>query len=158
MSQIYIFQSPIGCLKLCAEDGKLIEVSHVPGELPTGGEPPVGVLGEAYTQLMEYFAGERRQFELPIDCSRGTIFQQRVWAALREIPYGETRSYAELAQAVERPKGAQAVGQANKKNPLLIINPCHRVIQKDGGIGGFACGLQVKNYLLELERREPLRC
>ena len=113
------------------------------------------LLYEAYTQLQEYFAGKRTQFELPIH-NAGTTFQQRVWQELRQIPYGETRSYEEVAVAIGYPKACRAIGQANNKNPLLIITPCHRVIHKNGDITGFGCGTEVKQFLLDLEKHTVL--
>jgi methylated-DNA-[protein]-cysteine S-methyltransferase len=102
------------------------------------------------TQLGEYFAGERRHFELPLH-PRGSAFQVRVWAALREIPYGETTSYGELAASIDAPGSARAVGTANGQNPISIIVPCHRVIGADGSLTGFGGGLPAKKFLLGLE-------
>jgi methylated-DNA-[protein]-cysteine S-methyltransferase len=102
--------------------------------------------------LDEYFEGKRRQFDLPF-YYEGTVFQRRVWEELRKIPYGETRSYEDIAVQVGNPKAQRAIGQANNRNPLLIIVPCHRVIHKNGDISGFACGIEAKRYLLDLETR-----
>ncbi|RUO23567.1 cysteine methyltransferase [Aliidiomarina iranensis] len=101
-------------------------------------------------QLSEYFSGDLEIFELPLVVS-GTEFQQRVWAALREIPYGATWSYRQLAERVERPRGYQAVGQANGRNPHAIVVPCHRVVQANGSIGGYAGGIERKKWLLAHE-------
>jgi methylated-DNA-[protein]-cysteine S-methyltransferase len=101
-------------------------------------------------KLDEYFSGSRRQFTIPVE-PRGTEFQQSCWRALCEIPFGETRSYAELAQAVGRPKASRAVGMANHDNPIAIIIPCHRVIASDGTLGGYGGGLDAKRWLLQLE-------
>ncbi len=101
-------------------------------------------------QLDEYFAGQRREFTLPLDL-RGTDFQLRCWQALLAIPYGETRTYAEIAQEVGCPQGFRAVGMANHDNPVAIIVPCHRVIASDGTLGGYGGGLETKRWLLELE-------
>jgi methylated-DNA-[protein]-cysteine S-methyltransferase len=101
-------------------------------------------------QLAEYFAGQRREFDLPLD-PQGTPFQKRVWSALRRIPYGKTRSYGDVARAAGSPKGARAVGMANHDNPIAIVVPCHRVIAADGSLGGYACGLRFKRKLLDLE-------
>jgi O-6-methylguanine DNA methyltransferase len=106
----------------------------------------------AERQLREYAAGERSDFDLPLDME-GSEFQIEVWQALRKIPYGETRSYRDIARAVNRPKGFQAIGQANTRNPLPIIVPCHRVIAVDGGMGGYGGGLERKRILLETENR-----
>ena len=106
----------------------------------------------ADTQLREYFAGKRRTFDLPLE-AEGSEFQKRVWAALLEIPYGETRSYKDIAERAGSPKGFRAVGGANHNNPISIIIPCHRVICSDGGLGGYGGGLDKKTLLLELERK-----
>jgi O-6-methylguanine DNA methyltransferase len=108
------------------------------------------LLTRAALQLEEYFAGSRRVFDLPLDL-QGTAFQLRVWNALLQIPYGETRSYAEIARAVGAPKAVRAVGAANGANPVGIIVPCHRVIGSNGGLTGFGGGLDLKRRLLALE-------
>ncbi|NDJ10933.1 MAG: methylated-DNA--[protein]-cysteine S-methyltransferase [Acidobacteriia bacterium] len=106
----------------------------------------------AERQIREYLAGERAEFDLPLDME-GSDFQIEVWQALRNIPYGETRSYRDIARAVNRPKGFQAIGQANTRNPLPLIVPCHRVIAVDGSMGGYGGGLERKRILLETENR-----
>lgn len=111
------------------------------------------MLVEAATQLREYFAGRRRRFELPLD-PQGTEFQRRVWKALEEIPYGETRSYRDIAIAVNLPRAVRAVGAANGRNPLPVVVPCHRVIGVDGKLVGYAGGLRLKQMLLELEKQQ----
>lgn len=108
------------------------------------------LLRRAKRELMEYFEGSRTEFDLPL-CPEGTVFQKKVWDALRRIPYGETRSYGEIACAVGNPKASRAVGGANNKNPIMILIPCHRVIGKDGSLVGFGGGLDVKEKLLKLE-------
>ena len=113
--------------------------------------PETPLLHQAHHQLTEYFAGERTQFDLPIAYPHGTPFQHAVWNALRDIPYGETRSYEDIARAIGKPKAVRAIGQANTRNPLLLLVPCHRVINKNGTIGGFGCGVEVKRKLLQLE-------
>jgi len=114
------------------------------------------LLGEAARQLREYFAGDRTSFDLALDLE-GTRFQRKAWLALAEIPYGETRSYAEQAARLGRPHAVRAVGHANGRNPLPIVLPCHRVIGSDGSLTGFGGGLHVKRALLDLEAgREPL--
>ncbi|BDH46633.1 methylated-DNA--protein-cysteine methyltransferase [Salmonella enterica subsp. enterica serovar Choleraesuis] len=108
------------------------------------------ILDEAARQLAEYFSGKRRQFDLPLDFV-GTEFQKQVWAALLTIPFGETRSYGELAMQIGRPKAVRAVGAANGRNPVSIITPCHRVIGSNGTLTGFAGGISAKAWLLRLE-------
>jgi methylated-DNA-[protein]-cysteine S-methyltransferase len=118
---------------------------------PGDGDPAAAAhLAEAARQLDEYFAGTRRVFDLALRPT-GTEFQRTVWRALCEIPFGETISYAELARRVGRPEGFRAVGQANARNPLAIVVPCHRVIAAGGGLGGYSGGLDVKARLLALE-------
>jgi methylated-DNA-[protein]-cysteine S-methyltransferase len=107
-------------------------------------------LYEVFKQLNEYFAGNRQNFQLPLKCN-GTVFQNRVWSELQKIPYGETRSYEDIAIGIGNKKAVRAIGQANNKNPIMIIIPCHRVIHKNGSIGGFGCGIDTKKYLLDLE-------
>lgn len=109
------------------------------------------LLSQAVRELEEYFAGERREFTFPT-AAAGTPFQRLVWEALREIPYGETRTYGEIARRIGHPGAARAVGQANNRNPLPIVVPCHRVIGASGTLTGYAGGLDVKERLLELER------
>ncbi|HXZ27586.1 MAG TPA: methylated-DNA--[protein]-cysteine S-methyltransferase [Terriglobales bacterium] len=101
-------------------------------------------------ELQEYFAGQRREFSFALDL-RGTDFQKRCWQELLRIPYGKTKSYAEIARAVGRPAAFRAVGQANHRNPVAIVVPCHRVITADGRLGGYGGGLEVKRHLLRLE-------
>jgi len=105
-----------------------------------------------HLQLEEYFAGSRTVFELPLN-PEGSIFQKKVWEALLEIPYGETRSYGEIAKNIGNPKASRAVGMANNKNPLAIVVPCHRVIGSNGKLVGYGGGIPIKQQLLELERR-----
>ena len=118
------------------------------GELHEANNSPV--LLEAQRQLQEYFAGTRNQFTLELDFT-GTDFQKQVWQALLTIPFGETRSYSQIAQQIGNPKAVRAVGAANGRNPISIIAPCHRVIGASGELTGFAGGLQAKQYLLALE-------
>jgi len=113
-------------------------------------EKETPLLRLAAGQLQEYFAGVRREFDLPL-APAGTAFQRSVWAALREIPWGETRSYSEIASAIGHPRACRAVGQANHRNPILILIPCHRVIGRDGSLTGYGAGIGMKRSLLELE-------
>ena len=117
-----------------------------------GGSSPV--IERLESQLMEYFAGTRRVFEVEFDLV-GTEFQTAAWLALAAIPFGETRTYSEQAERIGRPRAVRAVGAANGKNPVAIVLPCHRVIGVDGSLTGYAGGLERKRYLLELERGEP---
>ncbi|MBC9034028.1 methylated-DNA--[protein]-cysteine S-methyltransferase [Sphingomonas sp. JC676] len=150
--------SPVGELKLVASEHGLSAIlweNDDParvrlGPLVEDADHPI--LIEAERQIGEYFAGARKAFTVPLDF-HGTEFQKSVWAALLAIPYGETRSYAEIARAVGRPTAFRAVGAANGKNPISIIAPCHRVIGTNGALTGFAGGLEAKELLLGLEGR-----
>lgn len=154
-----ILRTPIGPLKIVESGGFVVEVGLV-SAMPGGAEPLAcqflppesPLLLEASRQLDEYFARQRKSFQLPIK-QTGTPFQQAVWQALQAIPYGQTRSYRDIAVSVGKPNAMRAVGQANNRNKILILVPCHRVIQKDGGLGGFACGVEAKRLLLQLEER-----
>ena len=154
MPYIYYYRSPIGLLKISAEEecitGLSLETQEGLQEI-VSETPTTALLQEAHTQLAEYFAGERTSFSLPIKYPHGTPFQHSVWNALRDIPYGETRSYEDIAVAIGNPKAVRAIGQANTRNPILLLVPCHRVINKNGTIGGFGCGVEVKKKLLQLE-------
>lgn len=149
-------ESPVGKLKLVASDDGLAGVLWTNGEqcrlrLPSARySDEDALLCEAAGQLAEYFAGGRHAFDLPLD-PQGTPFQKAVWQALRAIPYGETRSYLELARQLDQPQAARAVGAANGRNPLSIVVPCHRVIGAGGKLTGFAGGLAAKAHLLALE-------
>ena len=149
--------SPIGTLTLVADDVALAAVlwpDDRPGRVPLGpalGAPDHPVLLETEHQLGEYFAGSLTAFTVPL-APRGTDFQRGVWAALLTIPYGQTRSYADIARAIGRPTATRAVGAANGRNPLSIVAPCHRVIGSGGALTGFAGGLAAKRRLLDLER------
>jgi methylated-DNA-[protein]-cysteine S-methyltransferase len=149
--------SPVGELTLVADHRGLAAIlweNDKPDRVRLGAlneKPDHPVLIETGRQLGEYFAGERRIFEVPLSFA-GTDFQKRVWAALLAIPFGETRSYGEIADQLGNPGAARAVGAANGRNPISIIAPCHRVVGSNGKLTGFAGGLEVKAFLLELER------
>ncbi|MEZ5503933.1 MAG: methylated-DNA--[protein]-cysteine S-methyltransferase [Halioglobus sp.] len=143
--------TPLGTLRLVSEEGCLtrIEFPRQHGEEGTAA-PDDGVLAACAAQLREYFAGRRRHFDLPL-AARGTHFQRSVWAALANIPYGELRSYRDVARSIGNPAAVRAVGAANGRNPLPIVVPCHRVIGSNGALTGFAGGLEAKLLLLQLE-------
>lgn len=143
------FASPLGVITLREREGFLVSLSFTPDVPLLPPESPL--LIRAREQLLGYFAGNRRVFSLPL-CPEGTAFQQAVWQQLMRIPYGETCSYGQLAAAIGKPGAVRAVGNANGKNPLPILIPCHRVIAADGGLGGYSCGLKKKAFLLALER------
>ena len=154
------FDSPVGRLRLIASDAGLAAILwendnprrvRLSDTLEQPGHP---VLKATARQLHEYFAGQRRVFDLPLDFV-GTDFQRKVWAALLRIPYGETRSYSSIARQIGLPAAVRAVGAANGKNPISIVAPCHRVIGASGELTGFAGGLEVKAKLLALESPQP---
>lgn len=145
-------QSPLGPLTLVEEDGALVQLSFDGYTVLESEEVDSPLLREAERQLASYFAGQLQVFSLPL-CTRGTPFQEKVWCALQKIPYGETRTYGELAAMIGQPTAARAVGGANHRNPLAIIIPCHRVVAAHGGLGGYGGGLDKKQWLLALEEK-----
>jgi methylated-DNA-[protein]-cysteine S-methyltransferase len=148
--------SPVGLLKLVANDLALVAIlweNDDPkrvrlGSLVEDVDHPILCLAEQ--QLGEYFAGARKSFDLPLDFA-GTPFQKKVWSELLNIPFGQTRTYGQIANAIGKPRAFRAVGAANGKNPISIVAPCHRVIGKDGSLTGFAGGLEAKECLLGIE-------
>ena len=148
--------SPVGKLKLVASDNGLAAIlwqDDDPRRVRLGElveDPQHPILLQAQRQLREYFAGYRTAFTIQLDMA-GTEFQKKVWQALLAIPFGETRSYADIARQLGNPRATRAVGAANGRNPVSIITPCHRAIGSDGSLTGFAGGLDAKRYLLRLE-------
>ena len=146
--------TPIGELLLAGNADGLSMIGFPKGSMRRAPEPDwifnEKPLAEARTQLLEYFSGERREFDLPLQLS-GTEFQVSVLEALQDIPYGETTSYGEVARRIGRPKAVRAVGAANGRNPIPIVVPCHRVIGSTGDLTGFGGGLDTKEALLRLE-------
>jgi methylated-DNA-[protein]-cysteine S-methyltransferase len=155
-------KSPVGELKLVASDKGLAAIlweNDNPRRVrlaPVAEDKNHPVLLEAERQLKDYFSGKRKSFSLRLDF-KGTEFQKKVWAALLTIPFGETRSYGQIAKQIKNPKAVRAVGAANGKNPISIIAPCHRVIGATGKLTGFAGGLEVKACLLALEGNEGIQ-
>lgn len=155
-----IMKSPVGALKLVASDQGLAAIlweNDNPKRVRlniVGEDRSHPALLESERQLAEYFAGTRKNFTVPLDFA-GTEFQKKVWQALLAIPFGQTRSYGEIAKSLGNAKAVRAVGAANGKNPISIIAPCHRVIGSTGRLTGFAGGLDVKARLLDLERGGP---
>lgn len=151
--QYRIVDSPIGPLTLAGRDEKLshlrmVEQTYEPSR--DGWVSDESAFPDVVAQLAEYFAGDRMQFELDLDL-HGTAFQRRVWTALMTIPYGQTRSYGEIARQIGSPSAFRAVGLANGRNPIAVIVPCHRVIGSNGTLTGYGGGLARKQTLLELE-------
>jgi len=155
-----LWPSPIGDLLLVASEQALLgcwfrDQRGIPDWTDQVPEQPTHpLLRAASAQLQAYFEGSRRDFELPLDCSRGTEFQQSVWRALAAIPCGQTVSYGQLAQAVGRPRAVRAVGGAVGRNPLGILLPCHRVVGSHGALTGYTGGLERKTALLRLEQAQ----
>ena len=165
MENTYVYKtmdSPVGELKLIASETGLAAVLWENDDPKRDRLSPQAkgdknpYLLKAEKQLKEYFDGKRTSFELPLDF-KGTDFQKSVWQSLLKIPYGETRSYGEIAKQIKRPKASRAVGAANGKNPISIIAACHRVIGASGALTGFAGGLKAKAFLLDLETNVILR-
>lgn len=155
------YDSPVGKLLLAASDKGLAGIyfeqhRHFKGSAGWQQDDGHVVLLQVRQQLQEYFAGQRRQFDLPLDLSAGTPFQQSVWQALLDIPFGATASYGELAKRIGKPSAVRAVGAANGRNPVSIIVPCHRVIAGSGALTGYAGGLANKQALLEMEAPKGL--
>ena len=155
MIRYQYIDSPVGPLLLAASDAGLRAIEFAENRHPVKrstdwqeGDHPL--LAQAHRQLDEYFAGTRNAFDLPLS-PQGTDFQRKVWNTLASIPYGQTISYAQLAQRIGKPSAMRAVGAANGRNPLPIVLPCHRVIGADGSLTGFGGGLPTKQFLLELE-------
>ncbi|MGE0546141.1 MAG: methylated-DNA--[protein]-cysteine S-methyltransferase [Kofleriaceae bacterium] len=157
MLTLMMFDSPIGPLQLYAR-GDALAGLYLPNRGPDLGVPQGSspVLVRAATQLAEYFSGNRATFDLPLD-GEGTEFQRKVWQALLDIPFGEVRSYAQIANAIGQPTASRAVGAANGKNPISIIVPCHRVIGSSGQLVGYGGGKPTKQWLLEHEQNHSGR-
>ena len=146
------FQTPYGKMGLAEENGALVHL-YLPNKgMPRIAEHETALLADGKGQLMEYFAGKRTVFKLPL-APEGTAFRKKVWAALLDIPYGGTISYGELARRVDNPRGVRAVGQANHHNPIPILIPCHRVVGANGSLTGYGGGVELKRALLALEKR-----
>jgi len=152
MGYAFYYNTPIGEIMIGEKKSK---ITHL---LFEGNSPPSGyviketpILAEANRQLQEYFKGQRKEFKLDLNPS-GTEFMKKVWESLRKIPYGETRSYKDIAISIGHDKAYRAVGLANNRNPISIIIPCHRVIGANGSLVGYGGGLDIKTFLLELER------
>jgi len=148
--EFWMFDTPLGTLAAGEEEGKLTRL-WLPGQgLPRLMPHKTPLLERTEEEILEYCAGARQVFDLPL-APVGTDFQRKVWAALAEIPFGQVCSYADVARAVDCPRGFRAVGAANARNPLPILIPCHRVVTADGTLGGYAGGAKMKATLLALE-------
>jgi len=154
MGNAYKYKTKLATIVISENGTGLTHLDMVAyGDIPKGyEEKETPLLAEAAKQLDEYFMGKRKQFDLPLDPS-GTSFQKKVWEQLCLIPYGETRTYKQIAEAAGCPKGARAVGMVNNRNPIMIVIPCHRVIGANGSLVGFGGGIDVKEALLNLEKQ-----
>jgi len=153
MKSIWYYESPVGTIGITEEDDAISHVFYKnDSSMPGYSMKETSLIKKAATQLSEYFVGKRKEFDLPL-LLQGTEFQQSVWKSLKAIPAGQTVSYKDIAVQVGHPKAYRAVGMANNKNPIVIVVPCHRVIGMDGGMVGYAGGLSIKQFLLELEKQ-----
>ena len=150
MSFVY-FYTPIGEMGVGVEEERITRI-FLPGEIPQQREvaQETPLHRKAIEQIREYLAGKRQVFDLPL-AAKGTQFQEKVWQALQQIPYGQKTSYQEIACMIGNPKACRAVGSANRSNPIPLIIPCHRVIGKDGSLTGFGGGLPLKEWLINME-------
>ena len=144
----------IGKLTIMEKNGKIVRIklNRPPEPAIHAVEEETSLIAEAVSQLSAYFEGRLKTFDLPLDMS-GTPFRMKTWEALKTIPYGETRSYGDIARQISQPKACRAVGMANHNNPVAIVVPCHRVIGSDGSLTGYGGGLPIKRQLLDLEKR-----
>ncbi|MEG1314646.1 MAG: methylated-DNA--[protein]-cysteine S-methyltransferase, partial [Anaerovoracaceae bacterium] len=150
MKTIFKYDINLGLLSIVEEDNKIVRVTLSDINDVTIRNEETALIRQTYSEIMEYLQGKRKTFDIPLQL-HGTEFQLKVWEELKNIPYGETISYKELARRVGSPKGCRAVGQANNKNPIPIIIPCHRVIGENGKLVGYNGGVEIKQFLLELE-------
>jgi len=155
MKSIFYYDTEIGKIGI-GEDGHAITYVFFECEDVEGEVKETPLIREAYRQISEYLKGERKIFSVPIS-PKGTEFQQKVWNSLLKIPYGETKSYKDIAIAAGNEKATRAVGMANNKNPIAIIIPCHRVIGKNGKLVGYGGGLSIKKHLLNLEKENKTK-
>lgn len=147
---VSLFDTNLGQMALTSEDGAITRLYLPDAPMPCIASQETPLLARGREQLLEYLAGTRTRFDLPLS-PHGTPFQQRVWAALQDIPFGQTCSYRDIARTVDCPRGFRAVGMANNRNPIPIFIPCHRVVGADGSLVGYAGGLDLKRRLLALE-------
>lgn len=151
MKHTRFIETTLGLIGISEIDGFITEIFLEKDTPQKAGGEQTSVLKEAEEQLMEYLSGTRKVFNLPL-AANGTDFQNLVWETLRKIPYGEIRSYKQVAEMIGKPNASRAVGMANNKNPVLIVTPCHRVIGANGKLVGYAAGLDIKEKLLKLEQ------
>lgn len=151
MKHTVYMETFLGTIGISEENQFITELFFEKDTIEDRSEEKTPLLVEAEKQILAYLSGERKSFDLPL-AAKGTDYQKTVWKALCEIPYGETRSYKEVAEMIGKKQAFRAVGQANNKNPILILIPCHRVVGANGNLVGYAAGLDIKKKLLELEQ------
>lgn len=151
LGEVWLAATGQGICRLCLGASEAEWLETIEGEFGSALQREADRFADACQQLTEYLEGHRHSFDLPLDLSRGSCFQRRVWASTRRIPYGQARSYAQIAHDVGAPRAARAVGQALGANPVPIIVPCHRVVRADGSLGGYGAGPGLKEALLSLE-------
>lgn len=151
MKKLFYYETPVGKIGIAEEHGFLTNIYFMNMKQPLDAKLwETDTIKETFNQLYEYFEGKRKEFDIPLN-PKGTDFQQTVWSELLNIPYGETRTYKDIATAIGDGKSTRAVGNANNKNPIPIIIPCHRVIGSDNKISGYVGGIKIKEKLLETE-------
>lgn len=151
MINYFCYDTEIGTIKISEKDGKIIGLGFSDYKKENEIEKETDAIRKTYLQLKEYLSGKRKNFDIEIEMI-GTEFQKKVWKELLNIPYGETRSYKDIAIAIGNGKACRAVGNANNKNPIAIIVPCHRVVGSNGSMTGYAGGLNIKEKLLKIEK------
>ena len=147
----FVYQTPLGRITLASDGQALTHLVFGATDL-AGTNKPTSLTNRASTEILEYLAGKRTKFDIPLN-PQGSDFQRSVWNALLTIPYGQTRTYGEVAAMIGNPRSGRAVGGANNKNPIPLIIPCHRVIGVNGNLVGYAAGLHIKRFLLDLEAK-----
>ncbi|MCL1943616.1 MAG: methylated-DNA--[protein]-cysteine S-methyltransferase [Candidatus Azobacteroides sp.] len=153
MLYTHYISSPVGTLEITSDDTSVCRLVPVENAgKNTGSDKIPEVMQQCVKELNEYFSGKLKKFTVPV-CQKGTTYQQKIWNELQKIPYGTTISYARLAEKTDHPKAYRAAGTANGKNKIIIIIPCHRVINSDGKSGGYAFGPEMKQFLLDLEKK-----
>ena len=151
MINYFCYDTEIGIIKISEKEGKIIGLVFSDSKKENEIEKETDYIRKTYLQLIEYLSGKRKNFDVEIDMI-GTEFQKKVWKELLNIPYGETRSYKDIATAIGNKKACRAVGNANNKNPIAIIVTCHRVVGSNGGMTGYAGGIDIKEKLLKIEK------
>lgn len=154
LKYVNVYKTKIGNITIINDGEYLTNITLNDNEIPSNSlKTENEIAKKTIKQIKEYLDGKRKEFSIPIKLN-GTEFQKKVWQALQFIPYGETRSYEDIAKIINSPKACRSVGTANSRNPIAIIIPCHRVITKSGGLGGYAYGLEIKQKLLNIEKSQ----